>query len=68
MDTGDTTWDLISAALVMIMTPGAGFFYAGLLLSKNALANAGVVGLNIVHVTARGVQNRNLTVTTTNGT
>jgi len=38
IDTGDTTWILISAALVMIMTPGVGFFYGGLVRSKNALA------------------------------
>lgn len=38
IDTGDTTWILISAALVMIMTPGVGFFYGGLVRSKNATA------------------------------
>ena len=38
IDTGDTTWILISAALVMLMTPGVGFFYGGLVRSKNALA------------------------------
>lgn len=41
IDTGDTAWILISAALVMIMTPGVGFFYAGLVRSKNALATIG---------------------------
>jgi hypothetical protein len=68
IDTGGTTRDLISAALMMIMALGAGFFYAGLVRIKNALANAGVVGPNIVRVTGRGVQKRNLTVTTTHGT
>ena len=38
IDTGDTTWVLISAALVMIMTPGVGFFYGGLVRSKSATA------------------------------
>ena len=38
IDSGDTTWILISAALVMLMTPGVGFFYGGLVRSKNASA------------------------------
>ena len=38
MDTGDTTFILISAALVMFMTPGLALFYAGMVRSKNALA------------------------------
>ncbi|MCI6284157.1 MAG: ammonium transporter [Selenomonas sp.] len=37
MDTGDTAWVLISAALVFIMTPGLGFFYGGMVRSKNVL-------------------------------
>ncbi len=39
IDSGDTTWILISAALVMLMTPGVGFFYGGLVRNKNASAN-----------------------------
>ncbi len=35
IDTGDTAWVLISAALVMLMTPGVAFFYGGLVRSKN---------------------------------
>ncbi len=35
---GDTAWLLISAALVMLMTPALGFFYAGLVRRKNVLA------------------------------
>jgi Amt family ammonium transporter len=38
INTGDTTWVLAGAALVMIMTPGVGFFYAGMARGKNALA------------------------------
>jgi Amt family ammonium transporter len=34
---GDTTWVLVSAALVMLMTPALGFFYGGLVRPKNAL-------------------------------
>jgi Amt family ammonium transporter len=37
VDSGDTTFVLISAALVMLMTPGLGFFYGGLVRRKNAL-------------------------------
>jgi Amt family ammonium transporter len=37
VDTGDTAWILISAALVMFMTPGLAFFYGGLVRSKNVL-------------------------------
>ncbi|CAJ38135.1 ammonium transporter [Methanocella arvoryzae] len=35
LDTGDTAWLLISIALVMLMTPGVGFFYGGLVRRKN---------------------------------
>ena len=38
MDSGDNAWVLASAALVMLMTPGLGFFYAGLVRRKNVLA------------------------------
>ncbi|MDW8042113.1 MAG: ammonium transporter [Nitrososphaerota archaeon] len=38
IDTGDTAWLLISTALVMIMTPGLGFFYAGLARKKNIVS------------------------------
>ena len=34
----DTAWVLVSAALVMFMTPGLGLFYGGLVGSKNVLA------------------------------
>lgn len=37
MNTGDTAFILISAALVMLMTPGLALFYAGMVRSKNAL-------------------------------
>jgi ammonium transporter, Amt family len=38
IDTGDTGFVLVSAALVMIMTPGLAFFYGGLVRRKNFLA------------------------------
>lgn len=38
IDTGDTAWVLISAALVMIMTPAVAFFYAGMVRRKNVIS------------------------------
>jgi Amt family ammonium transporter len=38
IDTGDTAWMLVSAALVMLMTPALGFFYGGLVRRKNVLS------------------------------
>jgi Amt family ammonium transporter len=37
MDKADTAWLLVSTALVLLMTPALGFFYGGLVRSKNAL-------------------------------
>ncbi|KAJ2656833.1 hypothetical protein IWW48_004811 [Coemansia sp. RSA 1200] len=38
IDTGDTAWILVSAALVFIMSPGIGYFYSGMARSKNAVS------------------------------
>lgn len=38
IDTGDTAWVLVSAALVFLMTPGLAFFYGGMVKSKNVLS------------------------------
>ncbi|HEY0451721.1 ammonium transporter [Actinophytocola sp.] len=37
LNAGDTAWVLISAALVMLMTPGLAFFYGGMVRSKSVL-------------------------------
>src|SRR4030042_5015073 len=37
VDPGDTSWVLISTALVMLMTPGLAFFYGGMVGRKNVL-------------------------------
>jgi ammonium transporter, Amt family len=37
MNNGDTAWILVSAALVMLMTPGLALFYGGMVRSKNIL-------------------------------
>jgi len=38
MNSGDTAWVLISAALVLLMTPGLAFFYGGMVRRKNVLS------------------------------
>jgi|PersoiStandDraft_1058852.scaffolds.fasta_scaffold00687_12 Amt family ammonium transporter len=37
IDSGDTAWMLVATALVLMMTPALGLFYAGLVRAKNAL-------------------------------
>jgi len=38
VNSGDTAWILVCTALVLLMTPGLAFFYAGMVRSKHALA------------------------------
>ncbi len=38
LDTGDTAWVLVSAALVLFMTPGLAMFYGGMTRQKNILS------------------------------
>ncbi|HET9774893.1 MAG TPA: ammonia channel protein, partial [Nitrososphaeraceae archaeon] len=38
LDTGDTAWMIVATGLVMLMTPGLGFFEAGLIRFKNGLS------------------------------
>lgn len=37
MNTGDTAWVLVSASLVLLMTPGLAFFYGGMTRAKGVL-------------------------------
>ncbi len=37
VDSGDTAWIIVCTALVLLMTPGLAFFYAGMVRSKHAL-------------------------------
>src|SRR3990172_4715646 len=53
IDSGNTAWVLAAAALVMIMTPGLGFFYAGFTRSKNVL---GTIMQSFIVVALVGVQ------------
>jgi Amt family ammonium transporter len=52
INSGDTAWMLISTALVLLMTPGLAFFYAGMVKANNAVSTlfqnlicVGVVGV-----------------------
>ncbi len=38
INSGDTAWILMSAALVMLMTPGLALFYGGMVRRKNVLS------------------------------
>ncbi|WP_457555374.1 ammonium transporter [Candidatus Pyrohabitans sp.] len=38
MNSGDTAWLLVATALVMLMIPGVGFFYGGMVRAKNVLS------------------------------
>ncbi|MBI3573747.1 ammonium transporter [Candidatus Kaiserbacteria bacterium] len=38
INAGDTAWMLAASALVMIMTPAVGFFYGGMVSSKNVVS------------------------------
>ena len=44
-NTGDTAWVIVSAALVLLMTPGLAFFYGGMVRAKNVL---GMLAQNFV--------------------
>ena len=53
IDSGSTAWVLAAAALVMIMTPGLGFFYGGFTRHKNVL---GTIMQSFIVVALVGVQ------------
>lgn len=50
VDSGDTAWLLVSSALVLLMTPGLAFFYAGMVRNKNAVSTLyqNIIALGIV--------------------
>jgi Amt family ammonium transporter len=50
---GDTAWVLASAALVMLMTPGLGLFYGGMVRRKNVL---GTILQSLFMVALIGIQ------------
>lgn len=49
MDSGNTAWVLVSAALVLFMTPGLAFFYGGMVRSKD------VLGMLMQNIFAMGI-------------
>ena len=53
IDSGDTAWVLVSTALVMFMTPGVGFFYAGLEKHRNILVTLtySFISLAVISIT-----------------
>ena len=38
LNTGDTAWMLVATGLVLLMTPGLGFFYGGMVGKKNVIS------------------------------
>lgn len=52
INSGDTAWMLVSTALVLVMTPGLAFFYAGMVRSKNAVSTLyqNMIALSVVGV------------------
>lgn len=58
MNTGDTAFMMICAALVFFMTPGLAFFYGGLVRRKNVcntiMACVAIMGLSVVMWTLFG--------------
>ena len=51
-DTGDTAWMIVATALVLLMTPGLGFFYGGMVHRKNVISTMmkSVVAAGVVSV------------------
>lgn len=50
IDSGDTAWILASTALVMLMTPGVGLFYGGMVRGKNVVAMIGLAFISLIVV------------------
>jgi ammonium transporter, Amt family len=53
LDTGVTCWLMVSAVLVMLMTPGVGLFYGGLVRKKNFIS---MIALSFVGLALASVQ------------
>ncbi|HNE50592.1 MAG: ammonium transporter [Chitinophagales bacterium] len=52
INTGDTAWMFVATALVLIMTPGLGFFYGGMANRKNIISTVfqSVIMLGLISV------------------
>lgn len=55
LDSGDTAWILISTALVMLMIPGVGLFYGGLVRKKDVVSMIGLSFLALALVSVQWV-------------
>ncbi|GAB3160264.1 hypothetical protein GCM10027290_66080 [Micromonospora sonneratiae] len=53
VNAGDTAWVLVCAALVLFMTPGLAFFYAGMVRRRNTLVmlQQNIIALGVVSIT-----------------
>jgi Amt family ammonium transporter len=52
LDTGNTAWVMVSAALVLLMTPGLAFFYGGMVRAKSVL---NMLMMNVICMAVVGV-------------
>ena len=55
INSGDTTWLLISTALVLVMTPALAFFYGGMVRRKNALSTLNLSFITIALISIQWV-------------
>ncbi len=55
IDSGDTTWILVSSALVLMMTPALAFFYGGMVRKKNILSTLNLSFIMICLVSVQWV-------------
>jgi Amt family ammonium transporter len=53
LDSGDTAWILASTALVVLMTPGVGLFYAGMVRGKNVVSMIALAFVALVLVSVQ---------------
>ncbi len=54
-DSGDTAWMLAATALVLLMTPGVGLFYGGIVRKKNAISTISLTYLALAIVSVQWV-------------
>lgn len=52
VNSGDTAWMMVATALVLLMTPGLAFFYAGMVRGKNAVSTLfqNMIALGVIGV------------------
>jgi Amt family ammonium transporter len=55
INSGDTAWVLISAALVLMMTPALAFFYGGMVRKKNAISTLNLSFITIALVSIQWI-------------